>query len=282
MILSNILFMTDENRLDLPRPFYLQWEEQHQRYYSFKENRKGQEHAIFHYCLSGRGQVRYRGETCDVLPGYGFLCAIDEADYFYPADGGEPWCFWWFGFKGGNYRELTHALVERFGAVFHLPEYDPFCRKVNDLKNKNKIILNEFDGAAMVNELLGALSRHKVHNLNKNMPQIIKETTLLIREMPEIPRIGELSGELGISREYLSRLFHTYMGVSLQKYLQQQSMKKAEDLLLKTDWPISEIAQKCGYYSTSSFIRIFNRYFNNSPSQYRSQMYQSFNSDVSS
>jgi len=40
MILSNILFMTDENRLDLPRPFYLQWEEQHQRYYSFKEHRK--------------------------------------------------------------------------------------------------------------------------------------------------------------------------------------------------------------------------------------------------
>ena len=64
---------------DLWRPFCICRERRSAGYCSHGIKRVG-DHAIFHYCLSGRGCVRYQGKTCDVLPGQGFLGVIDEID----------------------------------------------------------------------------------------------------------------------------------------------------------------------------------------------------------
>ena len=73
------------------------------------------------------------------------------------------------------------------------------------------------------------------------------------------------------SPSFITRLFKARSGMTINEYLQDIRMKKARDLLLKTDMQISEISEACGFSDTNYFIACFSRQYGTPPKRFRKQ-----------
>ena len=79
----------------------------------------------------------------------------------------------------------------------------------------------------------------------------------------------ELSDLVHLSPEYLSRLFHTETGRTLQDFIISEKLEYAKELLEKTRFSVSVISSKIGYDNFSHFSRSFKSYTGLSPQDYR-------------
>ena len=85
----------------------------------------------------------------------------------------------------------------------------------------------------------------------------------------EVPRVSDLARACSLSPAPFRRAFHQAMGQSPQQYIENCQMKKAQQLLLFTDQPITQIAFSVGYQDVSGFNRQFLRAFGMAPRAYR-------------
>jgi YesN/AraC family two-component response regulator len=81
--------------------------------------------------------------------------------------------------------------------------------------------------------------------------------------------LNSLSREFFISPYYLSHQFKDVTGYTLTQYIQMTRIRNVQYLLLNTKKKISELADECGFTSFSQFNRIFQKYCNQSPSEFR-------------
>ena len=72
----------------------------------------------------------------------------------------------------------------------------------------------------------------------------------------------------GWKRSYFYEVFEKQFKTTPQKYLHSLRMQLAVDLLFEGKLSISEIANRCGYESSTYFGRVFKNYYGVSPSQY--------------
>ncbi len=72
-----------------------------------------------------------------------------------------------------------------------------------------------------------------------------------------------------VSSSYLSRYFKDQLGSNFLDYLNRKRIQWAKHLLKETDMDIKTIAKKVGYDSDISFRRIFKKYENITPSEYK-------------
>ena len=75
--------------------------------------------------------------------------------------------------------------------------------------------------------------------------------------------------ELNYSYSHINRLFTQETGVSPSKYLKQQRLNYAKQLLTETDLDLNTVASEIGYTSYSHFLVAFQKELNISPSDYR-------------
>jgi AraC-like DNA-binding protein len=87
--------------------------------------------------------------------------------------------------------------------------------------------------------------------------------------------IKELAEYLHISESYLSKLFHSEMGISLSKYIQDLKIEKAKNLLQYSDYSIVDIANYLSFSSQSHFIQVFQKKTGFTPHRYRTQFFRS-------
>ena len=81
--------------------------------------------------------------------------------------------------------------------------------------------------------------------------------------------LKELARELDISQYYFSHLFRKSTGVSPYRYVIQQRVVRAKELLTNTSMSISEIALACGFNSQSQMTLHFRKLTGTTPKKYR-------------
>ena len=59
--------------------------------------------------------------------------------------------------------------------------------------------------------------------------------------------------------------------MTFNEYLLSLRMKRAAYLLATTQNGVTEIADQCGYQASSTFFRVFKKYYGMSPGQYRTE-----------
>ena len=72
-----------------------------------------------------------------------------------------------------------------------------------------------------------------------------------------------------ISKSYLSRIFKEFTGYTVNEYINLNRIQQAQNLLIKSNMNITEIASSLGYESLTYFEKIFRKYTETSPLQYR-------------
>lgn len=82
----------------------------------------------------------------------------------------------------------------------------------------------------------------------------------------------DLALEVGINRNKLHYGFKHVYGITINHFLEQQRMQKAELLLTTTYKSVKTISALTGYCTSSRFCTVFRKTFGVTPYQYRKQM----------
>jgi AraC-like DNA-binding protein len=93
--------------------------------------------------------------------------------------------------------------------------------------------------------------------------QRLRET---LAESLSVPQLAKL---VGLSRDYLSKLFRERFGMTIPRYLLTLRMEHAKQLLADTDLPIKLIGARVGYPDPQHFNKRFRQAEHVSPTEYR-------------
>ena len=110
---------------------------------------------------------------------------------------------------------------------------------------------------------------YKTSNKVKLTKKIIK---YIKKHFNKALTIEEIENHCRYSRFYISRVFKEITGVTIMSYLNQVRTQKAKSLLQNSNLNISEVASQCGFISQSYFGKIFKKYENMSPIEYKKKV----------
>ncbi|MGE5582224.1 MAG: response regulator, partial [Bacillota bacterium] len=139
--------------------------------------------------------------------------------------------------QNGNYLESLYTLEEIrdwFEGKFHL-------------------IMEQLQKAAL--KTYSAPIRQAIAYIEENYPQ---EINLLL-----------LAQKVGLSKNHLCTLFHAETGENFVDYLHRVRIKHACELLETTDLKVTEVGLKVGYNDAKYFTKVFQKYHQCPPSEYR-------------
>lgn len=110
---------------------------------------------------------------------------------------------------------------------------------------------------------------YKTSNKVKLTKKIIK---YIKKHFDKALTIEDIEKHCRYSRFYISRAFKEITGVTIMAYLNQVRTQKAKSLLQNSNLNMSEIASQCGFVSQSYFGKVFKRYENVSPLEYKKKV----------
>ena len=106
--------------------------------------------------------------------------------------------------------------------------------------------------------------------------QMIAACTWISNHCTEPVSLEEAAEVAGFSRYHFSKLFREYTGLSFTDFIARERLRIAENLLKKPDLTITEVSLESGFNSISTFNRVFLKFKNVSPTDFRQMYLQSY------
>ena len=97
---------------------------------------------------------------------------------------------------------------------------------------------------------------------NKHIIEIIKFINVHISEPLSLSRV---SAEVNLSKEYTSHIFKKETGKTVTDYINERKLLIAKEMLLGTEYSLTEISDRLGYENYSYFSKLFKNQFGTSP-----------------
>jgi AraC-like DNA-binding protein len=231
------------------------------------------------YVLRGGGYVRTKASPARLQPGDLFFIDL-SAEHEFAADLEDPWEMIWISFDGTQaplYFNMLYGGTPVFAAKEH-PEIGQLFQQTYELFNSHPIDL-DVRVCPLLLSLLTKLytdTQHKtsVPSTSHMSQDQINKTIAYIENNFQAPLpLHELAQVAMLSPYHLCRVFKKQTGFTVKEYHLKCRLNQAKKLLAHTPFSITEIAGKVGFGDHSHFGRIFRKYEQMSPLQYRSIMY---------
>jgi AraC-like DNA-binding protein len=84
-------------------------------------------------------------------------------------------------------------------------------------------------------------------------------------------KLDDAAREVGLSKYYLTRFLKEQTGLGYHDHLARVRLSRARQFLAESDIPVIDIAYQCGFYSLTTFNRLFKKHTGTIPSAYRNQ-----------
>ncbi len=205
-------------------------------------------YTLIHYVLSGKGTFQKGTTLHPVEAGQAFLILPGEVTT-YTADTEDPWHYCWVGFDGN----LAHRF-KNLPPVFSIPE-NVFLRLFPCEKS--------VDPAFYIASGLLLLYGHLFPE-NRKSTHTEKVENLIRSDYMHPLRVENIAQSLNLDRRYLTRIFKTQTGLSIQQYLIRIRLEAA-DRYLSQGIGVQECAKLCGYEDYSLFSRLYKKHKGHSP-----------------
>ncbi|GAB4234637.1 MAG: hypothetical protein Tsb0034_08420 [Ekhidna sp.] len=161
--------------------------------------------------------------------------------------------------------EVTSFQLNSLKSILHLIHLE-----TQDKKQGSDAIVAKLGEVLFVNAIREyAVSRRSnfVHGImDSRLANVLKE----IHEAPHFDwKVNSLSKIAGMSRTGFLQKFKTLIGDTPYNYIKGWRMIIAKELLENSNYSIQEVAEKVGYESSASFVRVFKEYTETTPNQFR-------------
>lgn len=222
------------------------------------------EHYLIHYVLQGRGTLYNERGIHKIDTQQIFVIRPGEVTT-YEADATDPWFYTWIGFDASP----------TIAALFNQDVYNAVGGEsiFRQMLNSKRQVGREFFLCSKIFELITLLQSQDIAIEESTSRYVRIAKNFIETNYNKEVKIAQLAENLRLDRSYFSHLFTSHMNVSPQQYLINVRMQKAQTLLEQSDYTISEIAAQVGYQDCATFSRIFKRYTDETPSQYRKSGY---------
>ncbi len=132
----------------------------------------------------------------------------------------------------------------------------------------SKGVLSEPETSARVQQ---ALAEHGA--LSQNTSTLVRRAVAYMQQRfaHDLSR-QQIANAVGISQNYLSRIFQHELGISPWEYLSRYRIKQAQDLLRDTEDSITDVAAQVGFEDPAYFSRVFRKQIGHSPQRYRERL----------
>lgn len=230
------------------------------------------DHYIIHYILTGCGTYFTPSASYSVAKGEMFLIRPSESVH-YQADYSMPWTYYWVGFNGTQVPKILNQCGFSDSILTRSYHCDDQLKKI-----MHKLAYPQCNGISREYELLGNLYHMFSLLNNAYAPEPLSKSAQYINSAIEFIytnysysdlKVSDVANYVGIERSYLYRIFYEHLHMSVQNFILELRLKKAQNLLQYSDTPIGVIAFNCGFDNQSYFSTIFKRKFHLSPMQYR-------------
>lgn len=178
--------------------------------------------------------------------------------------------------EGELFTDLLQQLVKPKDAYVEGPRFymTPEMEQIVD-----NIFNNQYEGKAKMmffRSQITALLSHFFWQLSTRESETIKTPEreklyqakeILAQNLDAPPSLAELARQIGLNTFKLKKEFKEYFGVPVFKYLQNERMTTAHDLIRTQKATVQEAAWHVGYDSLSSFSNAFQKKFGFRPSE---------------
>ncbi len=179
----------------------------------------------------------------------------------------------WFYNHVSNIQPYLKEAIDNNEPITIFEQLDFHFQQLRLLESqKNKLIL--------VSELYSALSyffdkiykRSEIHAANINsqdLTQLMKCRILIEQNIPHVKKNEELAQIANMSLSKFKALFKKVFGHSPYKYHLMYKMEKAKELLLSTDYSVTEVGRMMGYSNLGQFSKGFYKHHSVLPKAYK-------------
>lgn len=129
--------------------------------------------------------------------------------------------------------------------------------------------------SSLIQQIMILIIRHlQVENpLYKQEDQNIRAIELSKKLMKEKIYINAdlkiIAENIGYSYDYFRHIFKDYVGISPKQYHLEQKLNRAKQLLIDTNYSVSDIAKQCGFSSSIAFNDFFKNKLKMTPMKFR-------------
>lgn len=240
------------------------------------------------YCYDGIGNLVLGNEELRYTGGY-FSVIPQKCPHTTNSDPGVS-CSWEYLFididaaLGHSYqnsvRHTNQAIASLINARAFLkteaenPKLGQSIRNILDIMRRKEDFYLEEATAAVIALLMNIARENKGHQLSNEPPHLepvpISQTLDYISmHYMEPLRIEDLAAICHMSESHFRKVFSNYMAMGPMEYVNTVRVQAACDYLRRTDDLVTDVANKCGFSTFSTFSRNFKKITGVSPNEWR-------------
>lgn len=150
---------------------------------------------------------------------------------------------------------------------------------LNMIDDINRIVSEQTDGFELIllsriYELAFLLYQHIIvcrepRASNKKLEAARQMTGFITQNYPSKITLADIAAAGNVCRSECCKMFKEFLGKTPVEYLIEYRISKGADMLLSSEYNVTEIAAACGFSSSSYFAECFLRVVKCTPSEYR-------------
>ena len=230
--------------------------------------------CIFQYTVSGEGNLEVGDHVYRQKAGDFFL--IERPGpfrYWIPKDS-DHWEIKFVDFTSPSLL-AWNGIVQSFGRVFKAERDNPIISLWDEIfqKVKNHQIDSVFENAKSAYAFLLTFHQYLAQSgLKSKKAEVIQQCVRYIENHFSEPITLEDIAQAGnLSPFSVNKAFKVVIGTTPILYLTKERVRRSMKYLLETSLTVEEISQLCGFQNGNYFAKVFRKYVNTSPTDFRKQ-----------
>ena len=239
----------------------------------FATARTDKESYLLFYTVAGAGLIEQGVQQVELPAGSALLLNCRTPQSYCTAPGQQSWQHTWVHLDGAGVANLAETLLPQ-------NRLTPVRVRAWEMQPLFDTIFAEWDRGTVAAQIETGLTLHRMLALmaarllagdaSRSNRALIEQATGYIRAHYAEPlSLDALLAQTPVSKSWFLRLFRQYTGTTPYNFLLSTRITRAKELLVLTDFAVSEVAHQVGFGDESNFSTRFTAMVGQSPQQYR-------------
>lgn len=244
----------------------------------FATARTDKESYLLFYTVAGAGLIEQGSQQVELPAGSALLLNCRTPQSYCTAPGQQSWQHTWVHLDGAGVANLAETLLPQ-------NRLTPVRVSAWEMQPLFDTIFAEWDRGTVAAQIETGLTLHRMLALmaarllagdaSRSNRALIEQATGYIRAHYAEPlSLDALLAQTPVSKSWFLRLFRQHTGTTPYNFLLSTRITRAKELLVLTDFAVSEIAHQVGFGDESNFSTRFTAMVGQSPQQYRKSAMQ--------